>query len=45
MVGKYDMNGDKLIDKDEAVAAVSDYFSGLITKEEVLEVVNQYFAG
>ena len=45
MVGKYDMNGDKLIDKDEAIVAVSDYFSGLITKEEVLEVVNQYFAG
>ena len=45
MVGKYDMNGDKLIDKDEAIVAVSDYFSGLITKEEVLEVVNHYFAG
>ena len=45
MVGKYDINGDKLIDKDEAIVAVSDYFSGLITKEEVLEVVNHYFAG
>ena len=45
MVGKYDMDGDKLIDKDEAVAAVADYFSDLITKEEVLEVVNQYFTG
>ena len=45
MVGKYDMDGDKLIDKDEAIVAVSDHFSDVITKEEVLEVVNNYFAG
>ena len=45
MVGKYDMDWDKLIDKDEAADSVADYFSELITKEEVLEVVNQYIAG
>ena len=33
------------MDRDEAIAAVADYFSGVITREEALEVVRLYFAG
>ena len=41
----YDVNGDETIDRDEAIAAVADYFSGAITKDEAMEVVNRYFSG
>ena len=33
------------IDRDEAIAAVVDYFNGVINKEEAIEVVRVYFAG
>ena len=42
---KYDANGNEVIDRGEAVAAVSDYFRGLITKEETIEVIRLYFTG
>ena len=32
------------IDKSEAVAAVIDYFEGIITKDEALEVILLYFS-
>ena len=40
----YDADGNEAIDRDEAIAAVADYFSGVITREETLEVVRLYFA-
>ena len=41
----YDANNNEVIDREEAIAAVSDYFRGLITKEETIEVIRLYFAG
>ena len=41
----YDADNNETIDRDEAIAAVADYFSGAITQEEALEVVRRYFAG
>ena len=41
----YDANNNEVIDREEAVAAVSDYFRGLITKEETIEVIRLYFTG
>ena len=40
----YDANNDETIDKGEAVAAVRDYFNGVITKREAIAVVILYFA-
>ena len=42
---RYDANGDGSIDKEEARAAVTDYFESVITKEEAREVITLYFAG
>ena len=42
---KYDVNDNEVIDREEAVAAVSDYFRELITKEETIEVIRLYFTG
>ena len=42
---KYDANNNEVIDREEAVAAVSDYFRGLITKEETIGVIRLYFTG
>ena len=41
----YDANGNGVIDKDEAITAVSDYFNGVIAKEEAIAVVLLYFSG
>ena len=40
----YDLNRDGMIEKDEVLAAVSDYFSGAIEKDEVLALIRRYFA-
>ena len=40
----YDLNRNGMIEKDEVLEAVSDYFSGLIEKDEVLALVARYFA-
>ena len=40
----YDLNGNGLIERDEALRAVFDYFADLITKDEAIEVVLLYFA-
>ena len=45
MVGQYDGDDSAAIDRDEAIAAVVDYFNGVINKEEAIEVVRVYFAG
>ena len=44
MCARYDANQNEAIDRDEAVRAVVDYFSGDIDKEEVLEVIQLYLA-
>ncbi len=41
----YDANGDGIIDGDEVIQAVRDYFAGIITGPEVIEVVRLYFEG
>ena len=41
---RYDFNNNGLIERDEALAAVVDYFADLITKQQALEVVSLYFA-
>ena len=40
---RYDFNRNGTIEKDEVLAAVSDYFAGVIEKEEVLGLVSLYF--
>ena len=40
----YDANNDDVIDRDEATAAVVDYFDGLITRDEVLEIIVLFFS-
>ena len=45
MVGRYDRDDNGAIERDEAIAAVVDYFNGVISKEEAIEVVRVYFAG
>ena len=41
----YDADGNEAIDRDEAIAALADYFSGVMTREEAIAVVQLYFAG
>ena len=43
LVSGYDFNGNGRIEKDEAVRAVIDYFSGIITRQEAIQVVLAYF--
>ena len=45
MAGQYDRDDSGAINRDEAIAAVVDYFNGVISKEKVIEVVRAYFAG
>ena len=42
---RYDANRDGVIDRDEVIAAVSDYFAGLIEKKELIDLIKLYFAG
>ena len=41
--GVYDVNNDGMIDKEEARAALTDYFNEAITKEEARAVITLYF--
>ena len=41
----YDRDNNEVIDREEAVAAVVDFFAGLITKEEALVIIVLYFQG
>ncbi len=45
MASDYDADKNEAIDRDEALAAVADYFGGAVTQEEALEVFRLYFAG
>ena len=41
----YDFNGNNRIEREEAIAAVRDYYDGTISKEQAIEVIRLYFAG
>ena len=41
----YDANEDGVLDSDEVIQAVADYFAGTIDAPTVLGVVEDYFAG
>ena len=40
----YDLNGNGVIDRDEAITAVADFFGGVITREQVLTIIQYYFS-
>ncbi len=40
----YDLNGNDVIERDEVVMAIRDYFAGEITKGDVIELIRLYFA-
>ena len=44
MMELYDANDDGVINKEEAIAAVRDYFNGELTKEEAIAVILLYFS-
>ena len=44
MMDRYDTNNDDVIDKAETIAAIKDYFNGLITKAEAIAVIRLYFS-
>ena len=39
----YDANGNGIIDRDEVLEAVADYFAGDIEKDVVIEIIKLYF--
>ena len=41
---RYDANNDEVIDRDEVLAAVQDYFADRITRPDVIAVVRLYFS-
>ena len=40
----YDADGNEAIDRDEAIAALAGYFSGVMTREEAIAVIQLFFA-
>ena len=49
LVGRYDADGDNMIDKDEVITAINDYLFGegdeAISKADVIELINLYLFG
>ncbi len=46
IAARYDTNGNNMIEKDEAIAAINDYlFGGNITKDDVIAIINLYLFG
>ncbi len=43
--GSYDVDNNEVVDRDEALAAVADYFAGRITKDEAFAFIQLYFSG
>ena len=41
---RYDADTNEVIDRDEAISAIVDYFNGLITREEAIDVIRLYFS-
>ena len=44
LLTQYDSDENGAIGKDEAIAAVRDYFGGNLTKDQAIEVIVLYFA-
>ena len=44
LVSRYDTSDDGVIDRDEVISAVVDYFDDLISRKEVVEVIVLYFS-
>ena len=42
---QYDTNGNNMIEKDEVIGAVIDYFNGDITQEQIIDIIILYFSG
>ena len=42
---RYDANRNNMVERGEAIAAVIDYFNGVITKEQAIGVIVLYFTG
>ena len=42
---RYDANSNEVIDQEEVVAAVFDYYNGLITKDATIETIRLYLEG
>jgi len=42
---KYDLNGNGIIDREEVIIAIKDYFKGVIEREKVIELIKMYFRG
>ena len=41
---RYDVNDDGIIQRDEVISAIKDYFGDVITREETIEVIKLYFS-
>ncbi len=39
----YDVNKDERIDREEAISAVRDYFTGTLTRDETQDIIRLYF--
>ena len=44
LLERYDLNDNGVIDRDEAITAVADYFNGAIGRDEALAVIVLYFS-
>ena len=44
LFNRYDANGSGQIEREEAVAAVNDYFDDLITRDQVIRVIQAYLS-
>ena len=41
----YDINGDRIIQKNEVIAAIRNYFKGVIDRTVVIDLIRLYFSG
>ena len=44
LLDRYDGNNDGVIDRDEAIIAIANYFNGDISRDEAIEVLRLYFS-
>ena len=42
LMNRYDANRNRTIEKNEVIAAIIDYFNGLITKNETVKIIHLY---
>ena len=43
LLSVYDRDNNGVIDRDEAIQAINDYFNDLISRDQAIEVINLYF--